>query len=81
MQLGSFQKIIAGSRAQKIRAETLALFLEAVLRVRGLHVVDRGHRASGVAKRGMRGDVVDLLRADVNDAAVAQRPQMLTSGL
>src|SRR5262249_30445799 len=36
-----------------------------------------GDRGSGVAKGGMAGDVLDPLAADIDDAAVAQRFQML----
>ena len=35
----------------------------------------------GVAERGMGGDVVHALRADVHHAAVAQRLEVLSSGL
>src|SRR5262245_16596264 len=43
----------------------------------GFHVVDGGDRQRGVAERGMAGDVIDPLTTDIDDAAVAQRFQML----
>src|SRR5262249_51189959 len=47
--------------------------------VRGLrlHVVDGGDGRGGSAEGGVAGDVVDPLAADIDDAAVAQRLQML----
>ena len=43
----------------------------------GLHVVDRGDGRGGAAEGGMGRYVVDPLAADIDDAAVAQRFEML----
>src|ERR1051325_7947909 len=64
---------------QEVGAVALAVLGEAEGRVRALQVVDRGDRTRGIAKRRMRGDVVNALRADVDRAAVAQRLEVLIS--
>lgn len=73
-------QIIARARTQKIDGVAAAILLiaqrVAVRRVR-LHVVDGGNRRGGVPEGRMARDVVDLLAADIDDAAVAQRFQML----
>jgi hypothetical protein len=77
-------EILSRLRFQKIFAEAFAVLFKrhriAVLR-RGLDVVDRRHRACGIAKRRMHGDVGDLFPADVDGSAVAQGLQMLVASL
>ena len=72
-------QVVARARAQEIDGVAGAVLLVAhdvaVGRIR-LHVVDGGDGRGGVAEGGMAGDVVHLLAADIDDAAVAQRFQM-----
>ena len=73
-------QIVARARTQEIDGVTTAILLVgqrvAVRRVR-LHVVDGGDRRGRVAEGRMARDVVDLLAADIDHAAVTQRLQML----
>ena len=68
------REILARAAAQPLHAEAVAIFLDgeqlAFCRI-GLEIVQRRNRARAVAERGMAGDVVDALRADIDDAAVA----------
>ena len=75
------REILARPGLEVVDGVALSAFLEAHrLLVRELHVVDAGDRARGIAERRMRGDVVYALRADVNDAPVAQRLEVFSPG-
>jgi len=73
-------QVIARARTQEVdRVSTAILLVGQAFAVRriGLHVVEGRDRRGGVAKCGVAGDVVDPLAADIDDATVAQRFQML----
>src|SRR4026209_1233386 len=70
---------VAPGRARLAAAGAASLLMAPRVRVRRvrLHVVDGGSRRGGIAEGRMARDVVDLLAADIDDAAVAQRFQTL----
>src|SRR6185503_5277402 len=81
VQPGSLFEILRGLGPEEITAVAFTAILEAERSILALQIVDRRHRARGVAERGMGGDVVHALRADIDDAAVAQRLEVLSSCL
>ena len=67
-------QVLASAAAQPRQAVALAVLLEreqfVPLRI-GLELVEAGNGLRGVSERGVAGDVVDPLGADIDGAAVA----------
>src|SRR5215471_15297480 len=73
-------QVLARARAQEIDRVAAAVLLVAHnLAVGGirLHVIERGDSYGRVAKGGVTGNVADPLAADIHDAPVTQRFQVL----
>jgi len=77
------RKVLARAAAQPLQPNALAILLEGeefALRQVALEVVERRDGARAVAKRRVRGYVVDPLGADIDDAAVAHAFELFAAG-